>query len=98
MFVIELAFNIHFHNDVVENGRTNNFASFAEQRDNVWAIGGRPRNVNLSQNGRPVVAPTIAKIKFSQIVYQKSDNIKHCLLLSLPLTLILITMLSKSAD
>ena len=26
MFVIELAFNIHFHNDVVENGRINYFA------------------------------------------------------------------------
>ena len=56
MFVIELAFKIHFHNDVVENGRINYFASFAEQRDNVGATIGRPQNVNLSQNGRPVVA------------------------------------------
>ena len=59
MFVIELAFYARSHNDVVENGRTNNFAVFVYHRDNVGATYGRLQNANLSQNGRPVVAPTI---------------------------------------
>ena len=74
MFVIELAFNVHSHNDVAENGRTNNFASFAEQRDNVWAIGGRPRNVNLSQNGRPIVTRTNCQNKILTNCLSKNEN------------------------
>ena len=44
LFVIELAFNDHSHNDVVENGRINYFAGFAQQRMTY----GRPQNANLS--------------------------------------------------
>ncbi len=82
LFVIALAFNVHSHNDVAENGRTNNFASFAEQRDNVWAIGGRPRNVNLSQNGRPIVTRTNCQNKILTNCLSTNraitNNVCHC--------------------
>ena len=57
---------------------------------------GRPYNLHKIKYLHTKKRRTYQKVW--RFVYQKSDNIKHCLLLSLPLTLILITMLSKSAD